>query len=106
MGTSMSERDWKSNDAATPFFVRAADRLFAAVERQINETKRIDARSEIGDAALDYRQERDKMAERAERARNAVYCPVCHDGPFAVGPCMRCGDPIEAPSRGRSGGSR
>lgn len=41
-----------------PFMLRAADRLYTAVERQINDTKRIDARSEIGDAALDYAQMR------------------------------------------------
>lgn len=95
--------DWKPNDAPSPFFVRHADALYAACEEAIR-AGRIDARSKIGDATLDYRQERDEMAERAERQGMPVYCPACHDGPFASGPCMRCGGPIETPSRGRNDG--
>lgn len=63
-GFSPSElpADWSPRDTPHPVFVRAADRLFRAVERQIT-SGRIDARSEIGDAALDYRELRQEMAD-------------------------------------------
>lgn len=54
--------DWTPRDKPTPIFVRASDRLFHEVERLIG-SGRIDARSELGDAALDYRQERQQMAD-------------------------------------------
>lgn len=55
--------EWRPNDEPSPFFVRHADALYKAVEEQI-KNGRIDARSKIGDAALDYRDERDEMAKR------------------------------------------
>lgn len=42
---------------AAPFLLRAADRLYGECERAITEG-RIDARSPIGDATLDYREVR------------------------------------------------
>lgn len=44
-------------EPASPLLPRAADRLYAQVERLIR-AGRVDARSELGDAALDYREMR------------------------------------------------
>jgi hypothetical protein len=57
------DRGWKPGDTPRPFFVRAADTLYHACAKAIRNG-RIDARSEIGDAVLDYRDERDDMASR------------------------------------------
>jgi hypothetical protein len=49
-----------------PFLIRAAERLYAECERAIT-AGRIDARSPIGDATLDYRQMREEADERLAR---------------------------------------
>lgn len=60
-GTGPGPRDVPNGETRSyarpidPLMLRAADRLYDACERAINQTKRVDARSEIGDAALDYR---------------------------------------------------
>lgn len=69
----MGQSVWRPNDAPSPFFVRHADALYEAVAEQI-ERGRIDARSKIGDAALDYRQERDEMAARGAPSRGQSEC--------------------------------
>jgi hypothetical protein len=50
--------------------VRAADRLYAECLRAVRE-HRVDARSAIGDAVLDYREERDEAAAIAADAPSA-----------------------------------
>lgn len=58
------EREWKPSDEATPMLVRAADRLYEECRRAI-VAHRLDARSAVGDAVLDYREERDEAAARS-----------------------------------------
>lgn len=60
--------EWRPSDAPSPFFVRHADALYEACAEAIH-AGRLNARSKIGDATLDYRQERDEMAERAAAKR-------------------------------------
>ena len=59
------EHLWFPGTPPSPMLVRAADRLFAECERAIR-AGRLDARSPVGDATLDYRQERDDMEHRAQ----------------------------------------
>lgn len=54
----MGEPTEQPRPAVSPFLWRAADALYEAVERAIR-AGRIDARSEIGDAALSYRELRE-----------------------------------------------
>jgi hypothetical protein len=88
----MAREDWKPSDTA-PFLVRSADRLYDECERAIREG-RIDARSPIGDATLDYRDIRDKAAERYEGcAKRGGVCD-CAGRPCAVASsrerCQEC----------------
>lgn len=58
----MARERWEYSKPPDPFILRAADRLYDECERAIREG-RLDARSPIGDATLDYGQMRDEAYE-------------------------------------------
>lgn len=64
----MPERDYSV--PATPFILRAADRLYDECERAVR-SGRLDARSPIGDATLDYRDMRWPDGETREVGHDA-----------------------------------
>lgn len=64
-------RPWKPSDEATPMLVRAADRLFEECRRAM-VAHRLDSRSPIVDALLDYREERDEAAAESAGAPKAT----------------------------------
>lgn len=62
--TAEEDRGWKPSDTPDPFLLRAADALYERCADLIR-SHRVDARSPMGDALLDYRDVRDESAQRS-----------------------------------------